>query len=381
MKTREGVFFAFTLVELLVVIAIIGILIALLLPAVQAAREAARRMQCANNFKQVSLALHTYHDVTKAFPAFTGWGGVQSGGITSFTVPLLPYCEQTALYDIWTPTTPANSSSALVLRYSITYLHCPSDGSVKKLVYGGTPPTLTRTSIAGCLGDTIRDLTCTYISPYPGTALNYLQEMKTNTRGFFGGQWRYGSFGSLTDGSSNTVAFAERATNESLATAPSNQIKGSLAGNVTPLSTVTPGNVIPANCVAQKSPAFPSTFINSPVTYGQAGLGYACGYYALSGFTTVLPPNSPSCTSGTGAEYYQGTLILSASSYHTGGVNLGMSDGSVQFVSDTINARTSLFAGADDPFITGKETESGSSPYGVWGALGSKNGGESTAAF
>ena len=74
-------------------------------------------------------------------------------------------------------------------------------------------------------------------------------------------------------------------------------------------------------------------------------------------------------------------MILSASSNHTGGVNIGIGDGSVQFISDTINARTTGLAAADDPFLTGKEVTSGISPYGVWGALGSKNGGESTAVF
>ncbi|MDZ7619365.1 MAG: DUF1559 domain-containing protein [Patescibacteria group bacterium] len=89
-ETRHG----FTLVELLVVIAIIGILIALLLPAVQAAREAARRMQCANNMKQIGLALHNYHTAHRSFPP----GGLAANEL-SFLVFLLPFMEQVPLYD------------------------------------------------------------------------------------------------------------------------------------------------------------------------------------------------------------------------------------------------------------------------------------------
>ena len=85
---------AFTLVELLVVIAIIGILIALLLPAVQAAREAARRMQCSNHMKQMGLAIHNFHDAQKGIPPF----GIHSNRQSTFTF-LLPYIEQVALYD------------------------------------------------------------------------------------------------------------------------------------------------------------------------------------------------------------------------------------------------------------------------------------------
>src|SRR6476646_2441033 len=96
----------FTLVELLVVIAIIGVLVALLLPAVQAAREAARRMQCTNNLKQLGIALHNFHDSRQSFPAaldelitspVTGSGA----GTAAWTAHILPYIEQQAVYQVY----------------------------------------------------------------------------------------------------------------------------------------------------------------------------------------------------------------------------------------------------------------------------------------
>ena len=96
MRKHVGVWRGFTLVELLVVIAIIGILIALLLPAVQAAREAARRSQCSNNLKQIALGAHNFHDTYKALPPIVS----HSEGPTFF-MHILPYIEQQALKDLY----------------------------------------------------------------------------------------------------------------------------------------------------------------------------------------------------------------------------------------------------------------------------------------
>src|SRR6476620_2946778 len=100
---------AFTLVELLVVIAIIGVLVALLLPAVQAAREAARRMQCSNHLKQIGLGLQNYHDTFQSLPFGARARFVQSTSATpvgqgwgpSWYVGILPFCEQKPLSDLF----------------------------------------------------------------------------------------------------------------------------------------------------------------------------------------------------------------------------------------------------------------------------------------
>jgi len=117
---------AFTLVELLVVIAIIGVLVALLLPAVQTAREAARRSQCTNNLRQMGIALHNYHDVNQSFPM--NYRPV-TGGTYSWMQAILPYVEQQNLYNqITMGGTVALPNNTLVANTVIKTYRCPSDG-------------------------------------------------------------------------------------------------------------------------------------------------------------------------------------------------------------------------------------------------------------
>ncbi|MEW4563217.1 DUF1559 domain-containing protein [Bremerella sp. JC770] len=144
-KTRQ----AFTLVELLVVIAIIGVLIALLLPAVQQAREAARRMSCTNQLKQLGLALHNYHDTFGTFPRQTAWhnaGGTGNSSAApdnglSWRAMILPFIEQTAIHDQLNFGLPLNDTTGSPSNYDLIQLPidafiCPSDATGNKTQSG-----------------------------------------------------------------------------------------------------------------------------------------------------------------------------------------------------------------------------------------------------
>lgn len=217
----------FTLVELLVVIAIIGILIALLLPAVQAAREAARRSQCSNNLKQIGLALHYYHDSNNAFP-FTYWHAVVgSTTMTRSTVlaRLLPYLEQRALYDCIdfriNDSGQKTTTGTQIQTVPVAAFLCPSDSRVT----GGLSPTgyaftnyapsagPTRESIAGA-----SNCRCDALPWYNyWNSLGYPSYSDSNPAGPFCRKLSSGSSGSpcmcrmadVTDGLSNTIFFGE----------------------------------------------------------------------------------------------------------------------------------------------------------------------------
>ncbi|MDR1960412.1 MAG: DUF1559 domain-containing protein, partial [Planctomycetaceae bacterium] len=148
---------AFTLVELLVVIAIIGILIALLLPAVQAAREAARRMQCSNNLKQVMLAMFNYEDAHKTFPGAGGRTGAPEYHALSSYIFTLPFFEQTARYDQIQTDHPGFKQRHEAYS-NCPGFSCPSDGNAKGV------------------GPFNQHQTCNYVLNW-GDSNNYFQEV------------------------------------------------------------------------------------------------------------------------------------------------------------------------------------------------------------
>ena len=138
----------FTLIELLVVIAIIAVLISLLLPAVQSAREAARRAQCTNNLKQIGLAMHNYANVTDTFPP--GWKGCCWG---TWLIYVMPYLEQQPLYNSWnfsgnnvwggnydSPFRYGGPANLTVSSTRVSAFYCPSDGGNQSLAGGSSWP-------------------------------------------------------------------------------------------------------------------------------------------------------------------------------------------------------------------------------------------------
>ena len=346
----------FTLVELLVVITIISMLMALLLPAVQSAREAARRGSCMNNLKQIGLALQNYENTHRVFPFLRGG----TSGPCDYTsnceylsgwIMLLPFFEMAPLYDRfvsgqtvplqnttiyfppWGPTPLDTQSPYPPFNLEVNLLQCPSN------------PTSTR--LPGQPGQT-----CYHFSIGDSIINNDALRIP---RGIFG-YYSATRVGDITDGTSNTIAVSECAKGSQIG-----MIRGAAVFNILGADTN------PSICAALRGEG--GRYVNLPnvQAYPWVGVYWHAGVPLMNGFTTVLPPNSPSCLF---ANAWQWAGIISATSFHPGGVNAVFADGSVQFISETI----------DCGHIGSPEALGGPSMYGVWGAMGSKNGGEAAGS-
>ncbi len=351
----------FTLVELLVVIAIIGVLVALLLPAVQSAREASRRMKCTNHLKQFGIALHNYADTFKVFPNRRGgFGGVQANRISPF-VQLLPFLEQTAMHQqiqagdptnltAFPPGGPRGDGNWAVWNRPPAVFRCPSDPGVVTRVNNDSGH-----NYVLCVGDQVNII---------NTA--------TNNRGMFT-RLACRRFAEVTDGTSNTLLMSEICCNAP--TGNGGEVGFPASGNV-------PINLAYARISADptNSPQVCRTVVNgrnyAPGTliHGRRGIKWTDSPACLITFNTVLPPNGPACAdTSSGAFGDQERAVLPPNSYHPGGVVAVLVDGSVRFFSDNINSGN---LGAAQPAIDGNTPYGGGSNYGVWGSLGSISGGD-----
>lgn len=306
----------FTLVELLVVIAIIGILMALLLPAVQAARESARRLQCTSNLKQLGLAMQQYHDTMLHFP------GVRDTYPMAFAAHarLLPYCEQQPLFQMidFTGMMGANSTykgyNAKAAQVAIPLFNCPSDmgyvpggaGVTPGVVFGGTNyVTCTGTGV-GSSGVMNGD--------YTAADGVFVLASATGLRPI--------RIADILDGLSVTAAFSESVYgNGAPALSPPPSPLPARAS--TRLAVDIGGNTLdPAACAAA------TTFT------GQRGDRWINGGYLSTAYNHFLPPNSASFDCLNTANNYG---LKGARSLHNTGVNLALCDGSVRFMSDGVD--------------------------------------------
>ena len=342
----------FTLIELLVVIAIIGVLVGLLLPAVQKARAAARRLECMGKLKQVGLALHNYNSAFKRFPPGSDmWEGLNWGGDNEAHVgPIfhaMPFLELMDMYDgtvtyakggsnraIW-------NSSAINTAGPVSQVLCPAAEKLKDTPFSNASK-------------------CHYVfSRGDGMWHNQRPDSlegasaKVDSRGVFTRSAK--RIADITDGLSNTIGISE-----DLARRGSNKVHG----GVRQYNIYNGGNARPSTCLnAPVEAANAAIMSTAQVTGTWRGSIIGDARTANNGFTTTLPPNSASCQHGNGNSNWGS---FAPSSLHENGVNAVMMDGATVFITNDI----------DFGNPAAHQRTSGNSPYGVWGAMGTPAGNE-----
>lgn len=347
-RARQG----FTLIELLVVIAIIAVLIALLLPAVQSAREAARRIQCVNNLKQLGLSLQNYHDVNLSFPMGDQWGLQTSGNWVrqhaGQWLSMSQFFEQGNVYNSYNSQVFLYSNvNSTVNGFGLSIMWCPSDGEIAGKRWPGAAGDgwddnaaipMTFTSYGASVGVLYYDA-----GRNPGTTL-----VSQNT-GIFQHAgwptWRPGTgtpgsvvgINQVTDGTSNTVIAGEKSYTKA--------IQG----------------------VAYQDPNWWTT--------GLLGDGAYCAIFPPNFFKSRAAAASLATKTPSGNNY-----TTHASSQHPGGCNFAFCDGSVRFIKDTVNSWNPLMVQYNGR-TTAYSGVGGALPaYGVYQALHTRNGGEVISA-
>jgi prepilin-type N-terminal cleavage/methylation domain-containing protein len=384
----------FTLVELLVVIAIIGVMVGLLLPAVQAAREAARRMSCGNNFKQIGLAIHNYHAAYDRLPQQgSGTYNIPAGGALydtvgtsavpggnsyyrlSFLVGITPFIEQQALWEqisspyvtttgVWAAMGPLPTTTVAILTANhykpwitdVSGYRCPSDP-------GQGLPSLGRTNYACSWGDAnhaTRDAE-TYVNQAGVVNATNAGYVTISSRGAFVYR-KKSAFRDILDGLANTIMCGEIVTDlgdRDIRSTPAN------AGGRTALQWQVGGVLRCRGFIDPLRPRFwNATQGVAPFVEDRRGSKWMAANTVYSAFFTMLPPNTETCYHGNHHEEY----ITSVSSHHQGGAHVLMGDGAVKFITDSIEAGNS-----SSPQVKIAELPAGTkSPFGLWGALGTR---------
>ena len=307
MSTRRS---GFTLVELLVVIAIIGILVALLLPAVQVAREAGRRTSCSNNLKQLATAIHNYHDTFNQFP----YGGMS--GHSQHT-RLLPYIEQKNVYEMINFSVSVNNTLHDIPRNTkITAFLCPSDPDKLPAALGG------RNNYYANMGTNIM---------YTVTDTSHPNFGKPRFNGAFSSDEITTGFRDILDGTSSTAMFSEK-----------NKGDGTNGYSSPESDTFRPGTY--PDTADQALLDCMAIDVNDLSKQGNSNVGvsWMSTSHSVTQYWHVLLPNTRSCM------YPSLRIATAANSRHPGGVQMALCDASVRFVPQTINLVTWRALGTRD---------------------------------
>lgn len=317
---------AFTLVELLVVIAIIGILVGLLLPAVQAAREAARRMQCSNNIRQMALATANYESAFKCLPASrVSRTKDRLGPVSGISVHarLLPYMEQnqvSQLIDFGVDYNHPNNAAALVT--PVATFRCPSDPA------SAVPPD----RIAGINNYYVNSGT---VPLWSRSTSNPLPNVPDNNGVFYRDSFL--KLAAILDGVSNTAAFAERIAGDY------DQNKATLKSDTfAPGTNITTADEAYRDCYAMNWKDI------SKQGFSDIGTPWLRAYHSTSEYYHISEPNGRSCM------FPPGRIMTTANSHHGSGISLALVDGSTHYISNSVD-------------------------LAVWRAVGTREGAESGA--